>query len=191
MERNRKKYDREFKQKAVELSYARGNASEIAEELGIDKGLLYRWRKVLGTKEPSLQFNYIPLDMSNTDVYKLYMKQLLHSFSDLSKVDDKEVFFTAIDIPMFHFLPYTELTLFKVFSWYNSTGAFKGNFSEFCNIMVDDELTGIYKQLTEAYKVIPSVEIWTDRTFDTILRLIDYIYSNITATLSVIGLKTG
>ena len=56
--------------------------------------------------------------------------------------------------------------------------------------MVDDELTGIYKQLTEAYKVIPSVEIWTDRTFDTILRLIDYIYSNITATLSVIGLKT-
>lgn len=45
MKHNRKKYDREFKQKAVELSYARGNATEIAEELGIDKGLLYRWRK--------------------------------------------------------------------------------------------------------------------------------------------------
>ena len=45
MKHNRKKYDREFKQKAVELSYARGNAKEIADELGIDKGLLYRWRK--------------------------------------------------------------------------------------------------------------------------------------------------
>ena len=45
MNQNRKKYDKEFKQKAVELSYARGNAKEIAEELGIDKGLLYRWRK--------------------------------------------------------------------------------------------------------------------------------------------------
>ena len=45
MEHNRKKYDKEFKQKAVELSYARGIAKEIAEELGIDKGLLYRWRK--------------------------------------------------------------------------------------------------------------------------------------------------
>lgn len=43
----RKKYDKEFKQKAVELSYARGNAKEIADELGIDKGLLYRWRKEL------------------------------------------------------------------------------------------------------------------------------------------------
>lgn len=45
MKQSRKKHDREFKQKAVELSYARGNATEIAEELGIDKGILYRWRK--------------------------------------------------------------------------------------------------------------------------------------------------
>jgi len=45
MYQNRKKYDKEFKQKAVELSYASGNAKEIADELGIDKGLLYRWRK--------------------------------------------------------------------------------------------------------------------------------------------------
>jgi len=41
----RKKFDKEFKRKAVELSYARGNASEIADELGIDRALLYRWRK--------------------------------------------------------------------------------------------------------------------------------------------------
>ncbi len=36
---------KEFKQKAVELTYARGNTKEISEELGIDKELLYRWRK--------------------------------------------------------------------------------------------------------------------------------------------------
>lgn len=47
MNQNRKKYDKEFKQKAVELSYARGNSKEIAEELGIGQGLLYRWRKEL------------------------------------------------------------------------------------------------------------------------------------------------
>ncbi len=35
MTKERKSYDREFKQKAVELSFARGNAKEIAEELGI------------------------------------------------------------------------------------------------------------------------------------------------------------
>ena len=45
MNQMRKKFDKEFKKKAVELSYARGSASEIAEELGIDRALLYRWRK--------------------------------------------------------------------------------------------------------------------------------------------------
>ena len=45
MTQERQKYDREFKQKAVELSFARGNAREIAEELGIRPELLYRWRR--------------------------------------------------------------------------------------------------------------------------------------------------
>ena len=45
MTKERTFYDREFKQKAVELSFARGNAKEIAEELGIRTELLYRWRR--------------------------------------------------------------------------------------------------------------------------------------------------
>ena len=45
MTQERQKYDREFKPKAVELSFARGNAREIAEELEIRAELLYRWRR--------------------------------------------------------------------------------------------------------------------------------------------------
>lgn len=47
MSEERKKYDKEFKQKAVELSYARGSATEITEELGIRPQMLYRWRREL------------------------------------------------------------------------------------------------------------------------------------------------
>ncbi len=45
MIKQRQKYDREFKKKAVELSIARSNAREAAEELDIRPGLLYRWRR--------------------------------------------------------------------------------------------------------------------------------------------------
>ncbi len=38
MIKHRQKYDREFKKKAVELSIARGNAREVAEELDIPAG---------------------------------------------------------------------------------------------------------------------------------------------------------
>lgn len=41
----RKKYVREFKIKAVELSYQRGSVPEIAEELGIRPELINRWRR--------------------------------------------------------------------------------------------------------------------------------------------------
>jgi len=45
MTKQRQFYDQEFKKKAVELSFARGNAKEIAEELEIRPELLYRWRR--------------------------------------------------------------------------------------------------------------------------------------------------
>ena len=45
MTKTRRKFDREYKQKAVELSFARGNAKEIDEELGILPELLYWWRR--------------------------------------------------------------------------------------------------------------------------------------------------
>ncbi len=42
MGRGRRYYSKEFKLKAVELSNVRGNAREIAEELGIKVDLIYR-----------------------------------------------------------------------------------------------------------------------------------------------------
>ena len=45
MTTQRTKYDKEFKQKLVELSHSRGNAKQIAEEYGVLPELLYRWRR--------------------------------------------------------------------------------------------------------------------------------------------------
>ena len=133
---------------------------------------------IMGINRQALQFNYTPLDLSNPGTYKGYMKQLLQSFSDLSKVEDKEIFLTAVDIPMFHFLPYKDLTLFKVFSWSNSSGAFLGKYDEFCKLIEDNELINIYKQLTVCYNLTPSIEIWTERSFDAILKSIDYYFES-------------
>lgn len=45
MTKTRKKYDRAFKERAVQLSKERKNVSELARELGIKPVQLYRWRK--------------------------------------------------------------------------------------------------------------------------------------------------
>ena len=52
--KKRRKYDREFKQMAVELSKHRDDVKVLAEELEIKSDLLYRWRKEsLGSQETS------------------------------------------------------------------------------------------------------------------------------------------
>lgn len=48
MKKQRKKYDKSFKQKAIELSEHRGSVPEIAAELGVNPDLIYRWRRELG-----------------------------------------------------------------------------------------------------------------------------------------------
>ncbi|MGL5262336.1 MAG: transposase [Bacteroides sp.] len=42
--KQRKVYDREFKENAVKLSYERDNFSQFARELGISVKQLYSWR---------------------------------------------------------------------------------------------------------------------------------------------------
>lgn len=51
MTETRRTFDREFKLKAVELSYKRENIRDLAHELNIRPELLYRWRKEFATKE--------------------------------------------------------------------------------------------------------------------------------------------
>jgi transposase len=55
MKETRKNYNKEFKQKAVELSNVRGSVQEIARELGVKAELIYRWRKELDLN-PNLAF---------------------------------------------------------------------------------------------------------------------------------------
>ncbi len=44
MEKERRKFSREFKLNAVELSYSRANIRELAHELDVRPELSYRWR---------------------------------------------------------------------------------------------------------------------------------------------------
>lgn len=46
MNRIHRTYSKEFKEKAIVLSYQRDNLKELAEELGIHVDRLYDWRKI-------------------------------------------------------------------------------------------------------------------------------------------------
>ena len=51
MVKTRRRFDRQFKLKSVELSYSRDNVRELADELSIRPELLYRWRGEFGSSQ--------------------------------------------------------------------------------------------------------------------------------------------
>lgn len=53
----RRKVDKEFKKNAVKLSYASNKSvREVAEDLGISQGLLFRWRKLYTPEGEKTQY---------------------------------------------------------------------------------------------------------------------------------------
>ena len=52
MRKQRNHYDKAFKENAVKLSLERKNVSELAQELGIEHFMLYRWRKEFQNNGP-------------------------------------------------------------------------------------------------------------------------------------------
>ena len=57
MSKTRQRYDEEFKKNAVKLSYASSKTvKEVADDLGINVSLLYRWRKKYTPEGEKTQF---------------------------------------------------------------------------------------------------------------------------------------
>ena len=70
----RRKYDKEFKKNAVKLSYASNKSvSEVANDLGISPGILFRWRKLYTpqgekTQYATLEEEYRALKLENAEL---------------------------------------------------------------------------------------------------------------------------
>jgi len=93
MSEMRKKYDKEFKKNAVKLSYASSKSvSEVANDLGISPGLLFRWRKLYTpqgekTQYATLEEEYRALKLENAElkIERDMLKKATAYFAKLQK----------------------------------------------------------------------------------------------------------
>ncbi len=124
--------------------------------------------------EQGALFQYTTINLANQDSYVNYIRRLSAILTGLKSASEKELIYTAQDIPFYHFLKYTELLLFKVYAWNDTLTKTHILFKDFCDKLNKDAIIPIYEQMASSYDMIPSKEIWTDQTIDTILRLLDY-----------------
>jgi hypothetical protein len=131
--------------------------------------------QILGTNAgQGASFLYASVSMADQPGYIRYIRRLSDTLSALQDTDDCEMFFTAQDIPFYHFLKHTELLFFKLYAWNDIDSPEQISFRTFCDRLDQENILPVYEQMYQSYMQIPCSEIWTNQTVDTILRLLDF-----------------
>ncbi|MCL2312686.1 MAG: hypothetical protein FWC41_09435, partial [Firmicutes bacterium] len=124
----------------------------------------------------SVLFHYTAVDFSNQVSYINYITWLLSRFTTLKLASEKEILSTGLDIPFYHFLKYPELYFLLLYAWNNTINRKLISYSNFCENLEKNGIVSIYNEIYNAYISIPSKEIWTTQSIDTILRLLEHYY---------------
>ena len=129
----------------------------------------------IGEESNLVMFGYTSLENDFNRNYKNYLNHLKNNLQSLTLRKNSKIIFAAMDIPMVRLVSYPELTAFKVHTWRK-----KNEFSDYGNLpfnvknILDDEIINLYSEISEYYKRISSIEIWTANTIESTLKLIEY-----------------
>lgn len=121
-----------------------------------------------------LSFDHMMFDMNDIADYQHYMSEFADRLSRAAEAPDACIYFLADDIPIFHFMPYTRLTYFKLYTYAYDRLKIDISFEEFENQLEVYNLEPLFMQIAESYEQIPSMEIWDDQVLDAILFHIEH-----------------
>ena len=122
-----------------------------------------------------IRCGYIPLDLKDLHNHVLYLQNLLADIEAVRMADPiGEMIVSAATLPTFSYLPYNELTFFKLFSWSNSVYNFSGKYEDFVKDLDINDLLPCYQKIVKSYQNVPSTEIWTTGAIDRILTLLNH-----------------
>lgn len=130
--------------------------------------------KLMNLSSDSIVFSGANIDIDHFD-FNFYLNDLLNNMRTISQAREKMVYYEAKDIPLFYHFHYPDLAAFKYFFWMKTilchTPYGKMQFE-------DNELTGIIQkpgaEIIKLYNTIPSTEIWSVETINSILKQIEF-----------------
>ncbi|WP_164108675.1 MULTISPECIES: hypothetical protein [Sphingobacterium] len=122
-------------------------------------------------------FKFMPLDMNDLDKYYSYISTLALMFRRLADNREGKIFFMADEIPIFHFMPFKNLTYFKLYQYYCDMQKTEDSHEDNVSLKYEDfaaeldklDLAPQFEAIHGAYEQITSREIWDDTILDSLL----------------------
>jgi len=127
--------------------------------------------------EKGALFHYGPLVLSDQNSPLIQIKRMMEDLKGLKSATEKEMFFSAMDVPFYHFAKFPELAFFRQYVWSDSMNRKPVSYNEFCKQLDKEKMVSIFEQYHHTLTFIPTKEIWTDQTIDPMLRLLEHYYA--------------
>ncbi len=171
---------------------------DVSELLGISYDSAYR--RIRGEKELSLDelkklslyykisidtlfniksnnvvFNSLVLGDSGIS-FNEWLQNILLELKKINSFKEKEIIYSAKDIPIFHYFEFPEIFAFKVYFWHKALIPTHEFEDQFIRLEVSDQLMETGRQIALIYSKIPTNELWNEETFNSIIRQIEFCY---------------
>ncbi len=118
-------------------------------------------------------------EMHDSPGFYKYLSVIREDMEQIAKAGNKSIIYAAIDIPIFHHFKYPELSAFKMFYWMKAvTNVEALKDKKFSISHVSEELAEIGKRIYELYINIPSIEIWTEETINSLIKQIEFFWDS-------------
>lgn len=177
-------------------------ADEIAEVLNISRDSAYRRirgetvlsldeAKTLCTKFGlsldsllAIQSEIIPfrhLIVNNKpETFEHWLRSMLENLELIERYSgEREIIFSAKDVPVFHYFRYPELCAFKMFFWMKSVlNHPELQEKKFSASLVRNEFLALARKIAKIYNDVPSVEVWSDETTNVTLKQLEFYHES-------------
>lgn len=103
-----------------------------------------------------------------------WLGSILANLEMIQAFPEKELIYTAKDVPLFHLFEFPELTAYKIYSWNKTVLGINYKNDNFRLELIPRELMSVAKRISEKYVLLPSIELWSEETINVTLRQIEY-----------------
>lgn len=125
----------------------------------------------------TVSFNYNKLQ--NTSEFTEFLTSIMLDMQKIQKSENNQIIYAAVDIPIFHHFNFPELSAFKMYYWMKAVvGVDEFNNKKFSVEIIDDEISKIGKEIYKLYLNIPSIEIWTTETINSLIKQIEFFWES-------------
>jgi hypothetical protein len=119
------------------------------------------------------------LVVNNTpETFERWLQSMLTNLDLIyHSTDEKEIIYSAKDVPVFYYFDFPELRAFKMFFWMKSVLRYSIYEAEkFDTTLVPDRYEQLAEKIWKRYSAIPSVELWSDETINVTLKQIEFYF---------------